>query len=271
MLFVLYRAEWLKSVGLGFSISGRTGTISRTPMTEIDWQTTATGANDMLRYIRTRTTSRKLQLLMCAACRTVLDHLPAARVLPILQGIERYAEGFAPLDTFRQAQLAAQLLDRDADREPNQASPYRAATLALLSAVSSPLDDGLGRMIGWVEAVAARDAGEGLARAARVLRHRQLCDLFREVLGNPFAPRTAVPTWMQAAERSPPGWLIRVSEAARNIAVALHRDQAYDRFPILADSLEEEGCTDDELLLHMRQPHQHVRGCWALDLILGKN
>lgn len=240
-------------------------------MTEIDWQTTATGANDMLRYIRTRTTSRKLQLLMCAACRMVLDHLPAGRVEPLLVGIEQYAEGLAPLETLRQAQIAIQSLDREADREPNQATPYRAATLALLSAVSSPLDDGLARLIVWVEAVAARDAGEGLARAARVVRHRQLCDLFREVIGNPFAPRTAVPTWLQAAERSQPGWLIRISESARSIAIALHRDQAYDRFPILADCLEEEGCTDEELLLHMRQPLHHVRGCWALDLVLGKN
>ena len=246
-------------------------------MTEIDWLTTSTGAYDMLRYIRTRTTSRKLQLLMCAACRTVLEYLPAERCLPILEGIERYAEGLAPLDAFRRAEHAAQLLQREADLgEPvgegsHQTSARWAAIQALRSAVSSPLDDALHRTIGWVEAAAARDAGEGLARAARVLRHRQICDLFREVFGNPFAPRTAVPTWMQASERPRPGWLIRVSESARAIAVALHRDQAYDRFPILADSLEEEGCTDEELLLHMRQPMAHVRGCWALDLILGKN
>jgi len=237
-------------------------------MTETDWQTTATGAYDMLRYIRTRTSSRKLQLLMGAACRLALDHLPAERVLPILSGVELYAEGLAPLETFRQAEFAAQTLERETVQD---ASPRWAAIQALRSAVSSPLDDALNRTIGWVEAVAARDAGEGLARAARVVRHRQICDLFREVIGNPFAARMAVPTWMQSPERSTPGWLIRVSEAARNLATALHRDQAYDRFPILADSLEEEGCIDEELLLHMRQPQPHVRGCWALDLILGKN
>ena len=238
-------------------------------MTEIDWQTTTSGAHDMLRYVRTRTTSRKLQLLMCAACRMILDHLPAERTLPILTGIEQYAEGLAPLESFRQAQSSAQLLERESSLEPNQLSAYRAATVALVAAVSNPVDDGLVRLIEWVIAVAARDAGEGLARAARVQRHRELCDLFREIIGNPFAARTAVPTWMHSP--SPPGWLIRVSEPARGIAIAMHRDQAYDRFPILADSLEEEGCTDEDLLLHMRLPHHHVRGCWALDLIVGKN
>ena len=122
----------------------------------------------------------------------------------------------------------------------------------------------------WIGS-AARDAGEGLARAARGQKHRQLCDLFREVIGNPFHPRTAQPTWLPSDGRQTPVWLIRVSEAARGIAAALHRDQAYDRFPILADSLEEEGCTDEELLLHLRTPQAHVRGCWALDLILGKS
>ena len=40
--------------------------------------------------------------------------------------------------------------------------------------------------------------------------------------------------------------------------------------PVLADALEEAGCSDDELLGHLRGPGPHVRGCWALDLILGK-
>lgn len=239
-------------------------------MTEIDWQTTTTGAYDLLRYIRTRTTSRKLQLLMCAACRLIVEHLPAERTLPILIGLEQYAEGEVPLETFRQVTTAAQRLERETDGD-DPSTPKYLAIKALRAAVSSPLDVALHRVIENVESVAGRDAGEGLGRAARGKRHGEICDLFREIIGNPFAPRTAVPTWMQPTERSTPGWLIRVSETARRIAVAIHRDQAYDRFPILADALEEEGCTDDELLLHLRLPGSHVRGCWALDLVLSKN
>ena len=43
-----------------------------------------------------------------------------------------------------------------------------------------------------------------------------------------------------------------------------------DRVAVLADALEEAGCTEDGLLGHLRGPGPHVRGCWALDLVLGK-
>jgi hypothetical protein len=39
---------------------------------------------------------------------------------------------------------------------------------------------------------------------------------------------------------------------------------------ILADALEEAGCTDVKILSHCRQPGEHVRGCWVVDLLLGK-
>jgi hypothetical protein len=43
-----------------------------------------------------------------------------------------------------------------------------------------------------------------------------------------------------------------------------------DRLAILADALEEAGCTNEEILSHCRSPNDHVRGCWLIDLILGK-
>ena len=41
------------------------------------------------------------------------------------------------------------------------------------------------------------------------------------------------------------------------------------RLAVLADSLEDGGAPG-ELLAHLRADRPHVRGCWALDLILGK-
>ena len=43
------------------------------------------------------------------------------------------------------------------------------------------------------------------------------------------------------------------------------------RLAVLSDALEEAGCTSAEILTHLRSPGPHVRGCWALDLILGKS
>ena len=44
-----------------------------------------------------------------------------------------------------------------------------------------------------------------------------------------------------------------------------------DRLPILADALEEAGCTNAEFLNHCRGGGIHARGCWALDLLLGRS
>ena len=55
-----------------------------------------------------------------------------------------------------------------------------------------------------------------------------------------------------------------------SIAAAIYADRAFDRLPILADALEEAGCTNADVLLHCRQPGDHVRGCWVVDLVLGK-
>ena len=48
------------------------------------------------------------------------------------------------------------------------------------------------------------------------------------------------------------------------------RQRAFERLPILADALEEAGCTDAAILGHLRGPGPHVRGCWVIDLLLGK-
>jgi hypothetical protein len=54
------------------------------------------------------------------------------------------------------------------------------------------------------------------------------------------------------------------------LATGIYDEKAFDRLPILADALTDEGCNSDEFLEHLRGPGPHVRGCWALDLILGR-
>jgi len=78
----------------------------------------------------------------------------------------------------------------------------------------------------------------------------------REIFGNPFHPVTADPAWRTATVVS--------------LATAIYDDRAFDRLPILADALEDAGCTNADILNHCRQPGEHVRGCWALDLLLEK-
>jgi hypothetical protein len=84
------------------------------------------------------------------------------------------------------------------------------------------------------------------------------CDLLRDII-NPFA-RAAIPdTWLRWNEGTIP-----------KLAGAIYDDRAFDRLPILADAFEEAGGTDAAILDHCRGPGPHVRGCWVVDLILGK-
>jgi hypothetical protein len=75
-------------------------------------------------------------------------------------------------------------------------------------------------------------------------------------VANPFRPVTADPRWLTAT--------------AVALAQAIYEDRAFDRMPILADALEEAGGDDADLLAHCRSDGPHVRGCWAVDLVLGK-
>jgi hypothetical protein len=64
-----------------------------------------------------------------------------------------------------------------------------------------------------------------------------------------------------------PAWL---TPTVANLAHAIYHDRAFHNLPVLADALEEAGCHDAHILTHCRQPGEHVRGCWVVDLVLGK-
>jgi hypothetical protein len=86
-----------------------------------------------------------------------------------------------------------------------------------------------------------------------------LAGLAREIFGNPF--------FQAVIDQS---WLTRRDGAVVKLAQAIYADRVVERLHVLADALEDAGCTDADLLGHLRGPGPHVRGCWALDLILGK-
>jgi hypothetical protein len=78
----------------------------------------------------------------------------------------------------------------------------------------------------------------------------------RDIFNNPFRPITLDPSWL--------------TPKINVLAQAIYTDRALDQMPILADALEKAGCANPEILGHCRGPGPHVRGCWALDLLLGK-
>jgi hypothetical protein len=83
--------------------------------------------------------------------------------------------------------------------------------------------------------------------------------LLRDIFGNPFRPAGIVPSWLRWNNQTIP----RISQS-------IYEEQAFDRLPILGDALEEAGCANADLLGHCRGSGPHVRGCWAVDLLLAK-
>jgi hypothetical protein len=81
--------------------------------------------------------------------------------------------------------------------------------------------------------------------------------ILRCIVGNPFRPVACDPSWR--------------TTTAVGLAEAIYAERAFDRLPILADALEDAGCDNPDVLAHCRDRGPHARGCWVVDLILGKS
>jgi hypothetical protein len=91
--------------------------------------------------------------------------------------------------------------------------------------------------------------------------------LLRCIFVNPFRPVTispAVLTWNDAV-------VVRLAQAAYEERHLPAGTLDNSRLAVLADALEEAGCTSEDILDHLRGPGTHVRGCWPVDLCLGKS
>jgi hypothetical protein len=82
-------------------------------------------------------------------------------------------------------------------------------------------------------------------------------DLVRDIFGNPFRPVTVNPSWLTSTVVA--------------LAQGIYADRAFDRLPILADALQDAGCENEDVLNHCRSAGPHCRGCWVVDLLLGKS
>jgi hypothetical protein len=118
---------------------------------------------------------------------------------------------------------------------------------------------------------AAYDAAD-----ARAFQHRpgasteqraraEECDAHRGLLRDIFNPFRSIPV--------EPDWL---TPTVRELALAAYEARQLpagtpenDRLKVLADALEEAGCKDERILGHLRDSGPHVRGCWAVDTLLG--
>jgi hypothetical protein len=231
-------------------------------MTEAEWLA-CRDPDRMLKSMRYQVARRKYYLYAIACCSRIEDLLQDNESRQLLTLTERYAEKLiddrelyrghrACFDSARSQQclsahVAGLAVSHLGDSNPRHAAigSARAVSEVVAYKAVSP-DDGMPYAEAY-ETVAFKTA----AAAERA----EQANLLREILGYPFHETTADPSWLTSTVTS--------------LAQAIYADRAFDRLPILADALEDAGCTNQDILAHCRGG-EHVRGCWVVDLLLAK-
>jgi hypothetical protein len=218
-------------------------------MTEKEWLK-SNDAIAMLQFLKGKkvATPRKLCLFTCARLRGLLSDQPP--VLALIEIAEQFVEGPVSIEERRSA-LAKFKTIQDL-RTP--ILDLRSLRLNLVRHCLTVSLAGYGaEMEWWHYATGAATCSKAEPEAAR-----QAATLLRETFLTPLIRR--VP-------RIPPSWL---TTNVVSLGQAIYDQRAFDQMPILADALEDAGCTNEEVLAHARGEGPHVRGCWLIDLLLDK-
>lgn len=175
--------------------------------------------------------ARKARLFVCGCVRQVLAPLTPRQRLAV-EAAEAFADGLCSAEELRRAHT---------DRDQTFWATYP-RDISCKTAVEAALYSG----------------------CFRPDQNRALCvQRVRCVFGDPFRPVRLSPAW-----KTPPVRSIAQAAYEERILPQGHLDPA--RLAVLADALEDAGCSDPDLLGHLGGPGPHVRGCWAVDLVLDK-
>jgi hypothetical protein len=237
-------------------------------MTEAQWLA-GEDPEAMLGHLEGKASPRKLRLFACACCRRLWHLLEDARSREALEVSERFADGQA---VEADVQAAVARAWEAVEAIPDSTSGIRLAedvasfAFAILRHPSPSFAFAILRRI-LHQMRFARHVAEGV----RLLLHLPSdvdeclahCDLLRDLFGNPFRPATLNPAW-----RTPDAVALAQAAYDQRPLPAGTLDAA--RLAVLADALEEAGCSDGAMLSHLRGPGHHVRGCWVVDLILNR-
>jgi hypothetical protein len=219
-----------------------------------------------------KVSARKLRLYACASCRQIGGLLIDERSRRAVEVGERHADGLATDEELRAAQSAAwealnaltvaPMSDAGQSRvtwklQTRKVTPWLYAARAAVEvvrgapegAIAAAVRAALEAATEWGDTKWATQAAGAAVRAA----------LLRELVGNPFRPPELDPAWLEWRGRT-----------VLRIAQAIYDESRFEELPVLADALEEAGCTDADLLAHCRGG-EHFRGCWVVDLILSKD
>jgi hypothetical protein len=206
----------------------------------------------MLKFVGAGVGARKGRLFAAACCRCVARRADDPRAIAFIDVVEELADRPEPKDHKTNPFEAQQAKAFDALNATSLSSPARAAITAIINA-------GFALWLPSLSVTVARYARDAVSLDGRDARRREAraqARMVREILGNPFRPIAFNPRWRTAD--------------TLGLARGIYEDRAFDRMPLLADALMDAGCADEQVLGHCRGEGPHVRGCWVVDLVLGK-
>jgi hypothetical protein len=235
-------------------------------VTETEWL----GCEDpeqLLRFLHHDSSERKLRLFCAGYCRRIWNLLTDERSRKAVEVAERYADGSANAAELDTALEAAKRAIPHVGHSPSGPEEQAAAAAAEAAAATDP--EAAARSVwGWARNVKLAQCfrettsspfPEDAKRVRDVAFSESAMEgvaLLRDLFNNPFRPITIDPNW-----RTP-----KVLAFSQDI----YEKRAFIRMHELADALERAGCASPDILIHCREPGEHVRGCWLLDLLLGK-
>jgi hypothetical protein len=232
-------------------------------MTEQEWLQ-ATDPQAMLEFIQGKASDRKLRLLTVAACRHISDLLPE-RCRTAATVLELYADGLVGITEYREAWSQADIESRMCAQDPPDATTYAAESVMISS---PPTTASVEYALSTAAIAFGSNAANGFpeqdydlaVEMGRMRAAAEQAQFIRCIFGPlPFRPITLDPAWLTWQD----GLLV-------SMAQQMYESGDFTDLPILADALEEAGCTDADILSHCRSGGEHVRGCWVVDALLGK-
>jgi hypothetical protein len=203
---------------------------------------------------------RKLRLFAVMCCRHIGHLLTDERSRNALDVLERYLDHGATKRQFNRAVESAAKVTCDLADAPGGVYEAACAACTALEDIQDPFEDT--REVAdharsaLVAALPEDEPAKALARAERAEEAAQ-AQFLRDIFGNPFRPVALDSAWL--------------TSDVRLLARGIYDHKAFERMPILADALQDAGCDNEDILAHCRDPKQvHARGCWVVDLVLGK-
>jgi len=230
----------------------------------------------MISFVENRALKRKrkLRLLTVAYCWRVAHLMTDERSRVAVEVAERFADAAATRSELATSCSAAGAFVVHTDAESSAAFAARCAATSRIIPKHHPpyIASAVGSAALWAaSAIQCEIKRQANSEADSKAAHDAECcaqvSLLRDIFGNPFRPSPPLPPAVVAWND---GTIPRIAEAIYQERRVSNLTLDPARLARLADALTDAGCDDDALIQHCREPGPHVRGCWVLDLVLGK-